>query len=338
MTSTGGTTGTISIHAHLVKNSDGIYNAALALNPTGVLGATNIGDLGLLIVHSSPSLGAARTGVTSLADDAADSYSSSNRGVPAHFINNEDTSVIVATDGRYSPAVVDDAGRQIMVLSHNSALANSARATQAHDSVHAFGAIGILDLGITNESFSALVTGANDDYVGQARNQEGQVQMTMHLSGAYAQGAQVPKAEDAPAGNGDPGFIAFGRRNDDRATSHIGANSDMGLFSLTEFGEIWTAHSGAAFFAITDTGIAAVSQNFAFGFTSKKVRIFAPLSNTVGVCVDHIGGTAVCPTADTAGDDVLAPGESISIDEHAITSVSAIAVSGTQTIVVRAFN
>ena len=267
-------------------------------------------------------------------------HASGDAGVPALVIRNSATTptAITGLDLRYSLIGVTSLTQVLTTQHHSLAYLSSIQVSKLEDTVHATGDAGMTSWGVTNESFSAFTSGANDDYSPIATNQEGQQQMTLHLSGAYAQGAQVPKAEDAPAGNGDPGIISFGRRNDNRATSHIGANNDMGMFSLTEFGEIWTAHSGAAFFAITDTGIAAVSQNFAFGFTSKKVRIFAPLANTDGVCIDHIGGTAVCPTADTAGDDVLEAGDEIVLNEHAITSVSAIAVGGTQTIVVRAFN
>ena len=96
--------------------------------------------------------------------------------------------------------------------------------------------------------------------------------------------------------------------------------------------------SGTAFFAITDTAIAAASQNFAFGFTSKKIILSAPASNSADVCIDHQGGTAICPAGDTAGDDRLAPGDAMALDDHQVTSISAIAASGTQTVVIRAFN
>lgn len=145
--------------------------------------------------------------------------------------------------------------------------------------------------------------------------------------------------EDAVASNVKVGVAAMTVRDDVLiAGAGVSADNDFTFLRVNNFGGLWLAHSGAAFFAITDTAIAAVSQNFAFGFTSKKVFISAPTTNSDGVCIDHAGGTAICPASDTAGDDVLEPGESISIDEHAITSVSAISVSGTNTIVVRAFN
>lgn len=98
------------------------------------------------------------------------------------------------------------------------------------------------------------------------------------------------------------------------------------------------ANSGTNFFAILDTGIAAASQNFAFGFSSRKVIVEAPSTNTANICVDWLGGTAVCPAADTAGDDVMTPGTAITLDFYEQTSVSAIAASGTQSVNIRAFN
>ncbi len=98
------------------------------------------------------------------------------------------------------------------------------------------------------------------------------------------------------------------------------------------------ANSGTNFFAILDTGITTASQNFAFGFTSNKVIVEAPATNTANICVDWLGGTAVCPSSDTAGDDVMTPGTSILLDFYNQTSVSAIAASGTQSVNVRAYN
>lgn len=94
---------------------------------------------------------------------------------------------------------------------------------------------------------------------------------------------------------------------------------------------------GTAFYAIRRDNIAAASVNLAFSFTSRKVHISAPLTNTDDVCLDWLGGTAVCPAANTAGDDRLAPGGSIIIDDIAVASVSVISSSGTQTINVQAW-
>ena len=96
--------------------------------------------------------------------------------------------------------------------------------------------------------------------------------------------------------------------------------------------------SGNAFSTIKRDNIAAASVNIAFGFTSKKVALEFPLTNTDEVCVDWLGGTAVCPAANTAGDDRFSPGDSIILDEYAVTSLSFISSSGTQTVYVRAWN
>jgi hypothetical protein len=96
--------------------------------------------------------------------------------------------------------------------------------------------------------------------------------------------------------------------------------------------------SGTAFFSVKRENIAAASVNLAFGFTSKKISIRAPLTNTDEVCIDYIGGTAVCPAANTAGDSRIAPGGSILLDDYAQTSVSVISASGTQTVYIDAWN
>jgi len=119
------------------------------------------------------------------------------------------------------------------------------------------------------------------------------------------------------------------------------------LYTGTNFVKQQGSSTGRAFVTIDNAGttqatvkrdnIAAASVNFSFGFTSKKVALEFPLTNTDEVCVDWIGGTAVCPAANTAGDDRFAPGDSIILDNFAVTSVSLIAASGTQTVYIRAW-
>jgi hypothetical protein len=95
---------------------------------------------------------------------------------------------------------------------------------------------------------------------------------------------------------------------------------------------------GTAFYSIKRDNITTSSVNLAFGLTSRKISIEVPMTNTDEMCVDWIGGTAVCPAANTAGDGRLAPGTSILLDDFAGTSISVIAASGTQSVFVRAWN
>lgn len=96
--------------------------------------------------------------------------------------------------------------------------------------------------------------------------------------------------------------------------------------------------SGTGFYAIKSENLTTASQNFAFGFTSRKVAIRSPMTNTDEICIDYLGGTAVCPAANTAGDSRIQPGGSIILDDYAGTSLSFIAASGTQTVYVDAWN
>lgn len=98
------------------------------------------------------------------------------------------------------------------------------------------------------------------------------------------------------------------------------------------------ASSGTNFYAIKATNLTTVSVNYAFGFTSKLVLIQALSTNTDDICISYTGGTAVCPAANTAGNDRLAAGVALAFDNFAVTSLSAIAASGTQTLIIRAFN
>lgn len=96
-------------------------------------------------------------------------------------------------------------------------------------------------------------------------------------------------------------------------------------------------YSGTGWASVKRDNITTSSVNFSFGFTSKKVALEFPLTNTDEICIDWTGGTAVCPAANTAGDDRYAPGDSILLDEYAVTSISVIAASGTQTVYIRAW-
>lgn len=95
---------------------------------------------------------------------------------------------------------------------------------------------------------------------------------------------------------------------------------------------------GTAFYANDRANITTSSVNLAFGFTSRKVKVIANPNNTADVCIDWLGGTAVCPAANTAGDDRLKAGTALIIDDYAVTSLSVIAESGTQEVQVTAWN
>ncbi len=96
--------------------------------------------------------------------------------------------------------------------------------------------------------------------------------------------------------------------------------------------------SGTTFYAIKRTDIGTVtSVNLPFGFTSKKVIVETPSTNTAEIVVDWIGGTAVVPAANTAGDDRIAAGRIVLLDNYAVSSLSIISVANSQTVYVRAF-
>ena len=98
------------------------------------------------------------------------------------------------------------------------------------------------------------------------------------------------------------------------------------------------AASGTAFFANVRSNITTSSVNLAYGFTSKKISIRTAITNTADVCVDWLGGTAVCPAANTAGDARMKPGDAFILDDYAQTSIAVIADSGTQEVTVQAWN
>lgn len=90
-------------------------------------------------------------------------------------------------------------------------------------------------------------------------------------------------------------------------------------------------------YEIKRVNITTSSVNLAFGFTAKKIEINLPLTNTDEMCIDWTGGTAACPSANTAGNGRYPVGYSRVLEPTSFTSISVIAASGTQTIYVRAW-
>ena len=74
-----------------------------------------------------------------------------------------------------------------------------------------------------------------------------------------------------------------------------------------------------------------------FGFPAKIIQIQADSGNADEICVDWKGSTAVCPAANTAGDDVIPAGVTVTVDGYRGQQVSLIAASGTLTFYIRAW-
>jgi len=90
-------------------------------------------------------------------------------------------------------------------------------------------------------------------------------------------------------------------------------------------------------FGIKRDNITTSSVNIAFGFKSRKVILILPSANTDDICVSWLGGTAVCPAANTSGHMKYPAGTTIIIDDIGVDNISIIAASGTQTIYIQAW-
>lgn len=134
------------------------------------------------------------------------------------------------------------------------------------------------------------------------------------------------------------GLYGFNGTNWDRLRSSTANGLQVDVTRVQ--GTVTKTPAGTAFYSIKRTNIDnTASVNLAFGFTSKVVQIETDSANTTNVVVDWTGGTAVVPAANTAGDDVIAPGRIITLSDYAVTSISVIApTSAAQTITVRAWN
>lgn len=98
------------------------------------------------------------------------------------------------------------------------------------------------------------------------------------------------------------------------------------------------ATTGTGQFDVKRDNITTASVNLPFGFTSKRVSVRAAPTNTDDICIDWQGGTASCPAANTSGDGRLPAGTTFLLDNHAVTSMSVIAASGTQIVFIDAWN
>jgi hypothetical protein len=133
--------------------------------------------------------------------------------------------------------------------------------------------------------------------------------------------------------NGVGAFAVYGYNGTtlDRLRSSIANGVTVDVSRLPTPIAITTDTSGAGFFAVKRADITTASVNLALGFTSKKIALRTPSTNTDDICVDYAGGTAACPAANTAGNERLPAGSTLILDSFAVASVSVIAASGTQT-------
>lgn len=166
---------------------------------------------------------------------------------------------------------------------------------------------------------------------------------------SYSAITQISGLAVAGTGNSNWANMKDAPKWGDPQTSGIGS---VGIWGFTGTGSNYekirgTAASGLAVapatvgsnvFAVKRENITTSSAAISFSFTSRKVALSFPLTNTDEVCIDWQGTTAVCPAANTAGDARFAPGDSIILDNIAISGISAISASGTQTVFVQAFN
>ena len=157
---------------------------------------------------------------------------------------------------------------------------------------------------------------------------------------AVSQTSGVAVAQYRPSTTTSPNWINVkdGSMGDDLDTGVMA----VGLYTWDEVTGNWDRMRGKSVtsnaYSILRANLGTSSVNHAFGFTSRKVRIVTPSTNTQNVCIDWLGGTAVCPAANTAGDGVLIPNQSLILDDLRVTSISAIAASGTQTVNIQAWN
>jgi len=93
---------------------------------------------------------------------------------------------------------------------------------------------------------------------------------------------------------------------------------------------------GNEVYAIKKT-ITTTPETISFGFTSMMVILEASANNTADIVVDWLGNTVSIPGIDAAGDDLISPGDNITWDRYAVSFVGVSAVSGSQTIQIKAF-
>lgn len=96
---------------------------------------------------------------------------------------------------------------------------------------------------------------------------------------------------------------------------------------------------GTSEYAIKRTNISnGSSVNLAFGFTARHVFVYSSNSNDQEIAIDWLGGTAVAPAANTAGDFTLPIGAHMTKSNFSTTSISMIAAgAGNQTVYVNAW-
>lgn len=212
---------------------------------------------------------------------------------------------------------------------------------QTEDVAHITGDPGIMALGVANNTVAELSVG-NTRYTPVAVTTQGSTIGVIINSTNVGGSRDVAKAEDDFINSNGEALLAIATLVDDVLVANAGTSGDGSATYLRvdNFGAAWTHQReiGTNDFNINRDNITTASVNLAFGFTSNKIELRAPIGNGEDVCIDFSGGTAVCPAVNTAGDYRLSPGETLLLDDAAYSSISVIAAASTQTINVSAWN
>jgi hypothetical protein len=166
------------------------------------------------------------SGATNLgkAEDAA--HSSGDIGVMALAVRQDTAAALGGTDGDYMPPIVDATGR---LWVHCSALEPGTAATslgKAEDAAHTSGDVGVMSLGVRNDTHTTGLSGTDGDYTPIQVDASGKV------------GIRGTFAEDAAHTSGDLGHFVLAVANSTHTTGLSGTDGDYTPIAVDLTGKV----------------------------------------------------------------------------------------------------
>ena len=113
---------------------------------------------------------------------------------------------------------------------------------KAEDEAHTSGDVGVMMLGVRNDSAGTL-SGTDGDYTPISVNSQGRLYIGDHIPGVQA--TRLGKAEDAAHASGDTGVYMLAVR-DDAPAAHSGTDGDYESLHVSAEGALWTTLTPSA--------------------------------------------------------------------------------------------
>lgn len=159
---------------------------------------------------------------------------------PLGVVNNNVNQINGATDGVWGQFAVSATGAQICAIDNGFVVNQSRAITKAEDAAHASSDVGVMSLGVRNDSAATVLTNTNGDYSGIAVDSNGKG-FSRIMSSDSRDGVLV---EDNVAGSAEGGIVALAKTQDPIAIDQDN-NGDYAQLKTTRGGKLQVAFAPA---------------------------------------------------------------------------------------------